>query len=145
VVRVAGGDPVTWGRLAYVAGALGHPQLVHAFVMLAGMPVISGHGENTPPRPVAKKDSEPPLLLGPRIGQPFGEAGDRQIRRRGAINDCGNIRLPKATSSGFEPGGTGRPSTALPASGCIPSGGLRAVRLRSRAISAPTRFAIPSY
>ena len=28
-----GGDPGKWGRLAYVAGAFGHPQLTHAFVM----------------------------------------------------------------------------------------------------------------
>ena len=27
-----GGDPDKWGRLAYVAGAFGHPQLTHAFV-----------------------------------------------------------------------------------------------------------------
>ena len=31
VVRATGGDPKIWGRLAYVAGAQGHPQLVHAF------------------------------------------------------------------------------------------------------------------
>ena len=28
-----GGDPEQWGRLAYVAGACGHPQLTHAFVI----------------------------------------------------------------------------------------------------------------
>ena len=28
-----GGDPGKWGRLAYVAGACGHPQLTHAFVI----------------------------------------------------------------------------------------------------------------
>ncbi len=28
-----GGDPDIWGRLAYVAGAAGHPQLTHAFVI----------------------------------------------------------------------------------------------------------------
>ena len=28
-----GGDPGKWGRLAYVAGAFGHPQLTHAFVI----------------------------------------------------------------------------------------------------------------
>jgi hypothetical protein len=38
----------------------------------------------------ATKEPEPPLLLGPGIGQGFGEAGDRQIRRRGAIDDGGN-------------------------------------------------------
>ena len=27
-----GGDPARWGRLAYLAGACGHPQLTHAFV-----------------------------------------------------------------------------------------------------------------
>ena len=27
-----GGDPARWGRLAYLAGAFGHPQLTHAFV-----------------------------------------------------------------------------------------------------------------
>jgi hypothetical protein len=34
-VRLAGGDASQWGRLAFVAGAQGHPQLVNAFV--AGM------------------------------------------------------------------------------------------------------------
>jgi hypothetical protein len=29
-------------------------------------------------------------LLGPRIGQGFGEASDRKIRRRCGIDDCGN-------------------------------------------------------
>jgi hypothetical protein len=33
VVRATGGDTETWGRLAYIAGAQGHPQLVHAFAM----------------------------------------------------------------------------------------------------------------
>ena len=33
VVRVTGGDPEIWGRLSYVAGAHGHPQLVHAFAI----------------------------------------------------------------------------------------------------------------
>ena len=28
-----GGDPARWGRLAYLAGACGHPQLTHAFVV----------------------------------------------------------------------------------------------------------------
>lgn len=28
-----GGDPARWGRLAYVSGACGHPQLTHAFVI----------------------------------------------------------------------------------------------------------------
>ena len=28
-----GGDPARWGRLAYLAGACGHPQLTHAFVI----------------------------------------------------------------------------------------------------------------
>lgn len=32
LVHVNGGDPKKWGRLAYVAGAGGHPQLTHAFV-----------------------------------------------------------------------------------------------------------------
>ncbi len=31
IVRATGGDPKIWGRLSYVAGANGHPQLVHAF------------------------------------------------------------------------------------------------------------------
>ncbi|MGU7772757.1 hypothetical protein ACV229_21605, partial [Burkholderia sp. MR1-5-21] len=35
LVTVHGGDPKLWGRLSYVAGAFGHPQLVHAFI--AGM------------------------------------------------------------------------------------------------------------
>ncbi|HYS84681.1 MAG TPA: hypothetical protein VEN78_06740 [Bradyrhizobium sp.] len=35
LVTLHGGDPNLWGRLAYVAGAFGHPQLVHAFI--AGM------------------------------------------------------------------------------------------------------------
>jgi hypothetical protein len=33
IVQAAGGDPTLWGKLAFVAGAGGHPQLVHAFVM----------------------------------------------------------------------------------------------------------------
>ena len=33
IVRAAGGDPENWGTLAFTAGAQGHPQLVHAFVM----------------------------------------------------------------------------------------------------------------
>ena len=33
LVRINGGDPNAWGRLAYVAGAGGHPQLTHAFVV----------------------------------------------------------------------------------------------------------------
>ena len=32
MVRANGGDPETWGRIAYLAGGNGHPQLVHAFV-----------------------------------------------------------------------------------------------------------------
>lgn len=35
LVSLHGGDPSVWGKLAYVSGASGHPQLVHAFV--AGM------------------------------------------------------------------------------------------------------------
>ncbi len=34
--------------------------------------------------------SDPLLLLGPRIGQGLGEAGDREVRRRGAIDDRRN-------------------------------------------------------
>jgi hypothetical protein len=33
IVRAAGGDPDLWGRIAFAAGAQGHSQLVHAFVM----------------------------------------------------------------------------------------------------------------
>ena len=33
LVRNAGGDPKTWGSLAYMAAAGGHPQLTHAFVI----------------------------------------------------------------------------------------------------------------
>ena len=33
IVRASGGDPDLWGRIAFAAGAQGHPQLVHAFVM----------------------------------------------------------------------------------------------------------------
>src|SRR2546426_4195195 len=33
IVRAANGDPEWWGRIAFTAGAQGHPQLVHAFVM----------------------------------------------------------------------------------------------------------------
>lgn len=33
LVRMNGGNPDRWGRLAYVAGAGGHPQLTHAFVI----------------------------------------------------------------------------------------------------------------
>jgi hypothetical protein len=33
IVRASGGDPDLWGRVAFAAGAQGHPQLVHAFVM----------------------------------------------------------------------------------------------------------------
>lgn len=32
LAQLHGGDANTWGRLAYVSGAFGHPQLVHAFV-----------------------------------------------------------------------------------------------------------------
>ena len=32
LVRMYGGDPEKWGRLAYFSGANGHPQLTHAFV-----------------------------------------------------------------------------------------------------------------
>jgi hypothetical protein len=32
VVQANGGDPETWGHIAYLAGGNGHPQLVHAFV-----------------------------------------------------------------------------------------------------------------
>ena len=35
VVQANGADPDTWGKIAYLAGGNGHPQLVHAFV--AGM------------------------------------------------------------------------------------------------------------
>lgn len=35
LVALHGGDATPWGRLAYIAGAFGHPQLVHAFI--AGM------------------------------------------------------------------------------------------------------------
>ncbi|MPZ09237.1 MAG: hypothetical protein GEU89_03375 [Kiloniellaceae bacterium] len=31
LVSIYGGDPNKWGRLAYLAGACGHPQLTHAF------------------------------------------------------------------------------------------------------------------
>lgn len=33
LVRINGGDPDKWGRLAYLSGACGHPQLTHAFVI----------------------------------------------------------------------------------------------------------------
>ncbi len=33
LVSINGGDPNIWGRLAYIAGAGGHPQLTHAFVI----------------------------------------------------------------------------------------------------------------
>lgn len=33
IVRVAGGEAEQWGTIAYAAGAQGHPQLTHAFVM----------------------------------------------------------------------------------------------------------------
>jgi hypothetical protein len=33
IVRAANGDSERWGRIAFAAGAQGHPQLVHAFVM----------------------------------------------------------------------------------------------------------------
>jgi len=33
IVRASGGDPDLWGGIAFAAGAQGHPQLVHAFVM----------------------------------------------------------------------------------------------------------------
>jgi hypothetical protein len=33
IVRASGGDPDLWGPIAFAAGAQGHPQLVHAFVM----------------------------------------------------------------------------------------------------------------
>lgn len=33
IVSASGGDPELWGRIAFAAGAQGHPQLVHAFVM----------------------------------------------------------------------------------------------------------------
>jgi hypothetical protein len=33
IVRASGGDPDLWGRIAFVAGVQGHPQLVHAFVL----------------------------------------------------------------------------------------------------------------
>jgi hypothetical protein len=33
VVRAAAGDPEQWGGIAFAAGAQGHPQLVHAFVL----------------------------------------------------------------------------------------------------------------
>ena len=33
IVRAAAGDPEQWGGIAFAAGAQGHPQLVHAFVL----------------------------------------------------------------------------------------------------------------
>jgi hypothetical protein len=41
------------------------------------------------PRPgrLLLRESDALLLLGPRLRQCFGEAGDREIRRGGAIND----------------------------------------------------------
>jgi hypothetical protein len=33
IVQLAGGDPKIWGRIAYMAGGEGHPQLVKAFVL----------------------------------------------------------------------------------------------------------------
>jgi ATPase family associated with various cellular activities (AAA) len=33
IVRTAGGNSELWGQIAFAAGAQGHPQLVHAFVM----------------------------------------------------------------------------------------------------------------
>ena len=33
LVALYGGDPTVWGRLAHIAGAWGHPQLNHAFVI----------------------------------------------------------------------------------------------------------------
>jgi hypothetical protein len=32
VVQASGGDPELWGRIAFLSGGSGHPQLVHAFV-----------------------------------------------------------------------------------------------------------------
>jgi hypothetical protein len=33
IVLASGGDPDRWGRIAFAAGAQGHPQLVHAVAM----------------------------------------------------------------------------------------------------------------
>ena len=33
IVQAANGEPNWWGRIAFAAGAAGHPQLVHAFIM----------------------------------------------------------------------------------------------------------------
>ncbi|WP_298242044.1 hypothetical protein [uncultured Bradyrhizobium sp.] len=43
IVEAAGGSPGQWGAIAFAAGAQGHPQLVHAFVM--GMAVRGWRAE----------------------------------------------------------------------------------------------------
>ena len=62
LVSVNGGNPNRWGRLAYLAGASGHPQLTHAFVRgiaARGWPVeeihqIVSHGLSSADTDVAR-------------------------------------------------------------------------------------------
>lgn len=54
----------------------------------------------------ATSQSDSPLLLDPGIGQGLGEASDREIRRRGGINDCGN-------DAGQAGGGVTKPADGL--------------------------------
>ena len=51
-------------------------------------------------RLVLRGEHDPPLLLGPGIRQGFGEAGDREIRRRCAIGDrCDDARRKEGERS----------------------------------------------
>src|ERR1700730_17389817 len=50
--------------------------------------------------PRATSQSAPLLLLDPGIGQGLGEAGDREVRRRGAIDDRRNDARRKEGKGG---------------------------------------------
>jgi hypothetical protein len=49
---------------------------------------------------IASSQSDAPLLLTPGIGQGLGEAGDREVRRRGSINDRRNDARPQEGKGG---------------------------------------------
>jgi len=72
LVRINGGDPTRWGKLAHIAGSGGHPQLTHAFVIgiaLRGWPIeeigrIVGHGFSTEDTDAAREAARRELVAG---------------------------------------------------------------------------------
>lgn len=101
LVRINGGDPTRWGKLAHIAGSGGHPQLTHAFVIgisLRGWPIeeigrIVGHGLSTEDTDAAREAARRELVAGL-------PEGPRNILYRLSLMGSGRFNRALALSMG---------------------------------------------